>query len=56
MSLIRGFSRVDKDGRVAIPGNIRREAQLEEGQLVEIKLQGPGSAQYVSIKARKQAR
>jgi len=39
MSFIRGFSRVDKDGRVAIPGNIRREAHLEEGQLVEIKLQ-----------------
>lgn len=56
MSLVRGFSRVDKEGRIAIPNNIRREASLEEGRLVEIKLQGPDLAQYITIKARKQAR
>ncbi len=56
MALIRGFSKVDKEGRIAIPGNIRKGAELKEGQLVEIKLQGPDTAQYITVKARKQAR
>jgi len=56
MALMRGFSKVNNEGCVSIPKNIRREAQLEEGQLVEIKLQGPELAQYITIKPRKQAR
>lgn len=56
MSFMRGFSKVDKEGRIIIPKNMRRRAHLEEGHLVEIKLQGPDLAQYVSIRARKQAR
>ena len=56
MALMRGFSKVDKEGRIAIPKNIRREATLKEGQVVEIKLQGPDLAQYITIKARRQAR
>jgi len=56
MALMRGFSKVDKDGRVTIPKNIRREAGLKEGQLVEIKVQGPVLSQSITIKARKQAR
>jgi len=56
MALMRGFSKVDEDGRIAIPKNIRREAGLEEGQLVEIKLQGPDLAQYITVKRRKAAR
>jgi len=56
MALMRGFSRVDEEGRIAIPKNIRREAGLEEGQLVEIKVQGPALAQYITIKKRETAR
>lgn len=56
MPLLRGFARIEKGGRVPIPSNIRREAGLEEGQLVEIKLQGPMLAQYITVKSRKQPR
>lgn len=56
MPLMRGFSKVDSEGRIAIPKNIRREVDLKEDQLVEIKLQGPDLAQYITIKARRQAR
>ncbi|NQT80389.1 MAG: AbrB/MazE/SpoVT family DNA-binding domain-containing protein [Candidatus Aminicenantes bacterium] len=56
MSLMRGFSRIDKEGRIVIPKNIRKESHFEEGKLVEIKLQGSNLAQYISIRARKQVR
>lgn len=42
MTLMRGFSKVDKDGRIKFPGNIQREAGLKEGQLVELKIVGTG--------------
>lgn len=56
MVLMRSFSKIDQEGRVAIPKNIRTEAELKEGQLVEIKMLGTPSAQYITIKACKQAR
>lgn len=56
MALIRGFSKVDSEGRIIIPKNIRRGAELHDGQLVEIKLQGPGLSHFITIKARKRAR
>jgi len=56
MTLMRGFSRIDEEGRIAIPSNIRREAKLEKGQLVEIKLQGPNTGPYLIINKRKAAR
>jgi len=56
MTLMRGFSKVDEEGRIAIPKNIRREAGLNEGRLVEIKLQGPSLAPYITVKERKAAR
>ena len=52
MALVKALSKVDKDGRIAIPKNIRKEAGLKEGQLVEIKAQGSRSA---NIKAHKKA-
>lgn len=55
MPLVKGLSRVDKDGRVAIPKNIRKEASLREGQLVEIKVKGSRLAQYITIKAHRKA-
>jgi len=56
MALMRAFARVEKDGKISIPGNIRREIDLKEGQLVEIKVSGPKRAQYVVIHKRKTAR
>lgn len=56
MALMRGFSKVDAEGKIAIPSNICREAKLETGQLVEIKVQGTAQAQFITIKPRKAAR
>ena len=52
MALMRGFARVDKDGRISIPSNMRRETALKEGQLVELKVQGPANAQFVVVRKR----
>lgn len=54
MALVKALSKVDKDGRIAIPKNIRKAAGLKEGQLVEIKVQGSRSAN-INIKAHKKA-
>ncbi len=31
MTLMRGFAKVDKEGKIPIPSNIRRETDLKEG-------------------------
>ena len=56
MALMRGFSRVDEKGKIPIPSNIRRETGLEEGELVELKVQGTQNAQFIIIKKRRAAR
>lgn len=56
MTLMRVFSKVDKQGRIPIPSNIRREVGLEPNQLVEIKVTGTRNAQYVVIHKREQRR
>lgn len=56
MALMRAFSRVDKDGKIPIPTNIRREADLKEGQTVEIKVSGQNRAQFITIHKRQSAR
>ena len=56
MALLRGFTRVAEDGRIPIPKNIRRAAGLKEGQLVELKVQGPTKAQFVIINKRAKPR
>lgn len=56
MTLIRGFSRVDAEGRIPVPKNMMREAKLLPGQLVEIKVQGAAPAQFITIKARQTPR
>lgn len=40
MALIRVISKVDKDGRITLPINIRRAAGLGEGRWVEMKIAG----------------
>jgi len=56
MALMRTFAKVEKDGKISIPDNIRREIDLKEGQLVEIKVSGPNRAQHIVIHKRKATR
>jgi len=56
MALVRGFSKVDEKGKIALPSNIRREAKLEKGQLVEVKVQGPNNGPYLIINRRRTTR
>jgi bifunctional DNA-binding transcriptional regulator/antitoxin component of YhaV-PrlF toxin-antitoxin module len=56
MTLIRAFSKVDKDGKIKLPGNIQRAADLKEGQLVELKIMGASRKKGVLITSRKIAR
>lgn len=56
MALMRGFARVDKEGRIPLPSNIRREVNLKPDQLVEIKVQGPNPKPYLVINLRKTGR
>ena len=52
MTLMRAFSRVDKDGKIRLPGNIQRAAELKEGQLVELKITGASKKKNVLVSAR----
>jgi len=56
MTLMRGFSRVDEEGAIQIPENIRREAGLKTGQLVELKVTGASKAKSVLVSKREAAR
>ncbi len=56
MTLMRAFSRLDKEGRIKIPGNIQREAGLKEGQLVELKTVGAGRRKSIHITSKEIAR
>lgn len=56
MTLVRTFSKVDEEGKISIPPNIRTQAKLKPGQLVEIKLTGAGKAKSLLISQRKDLR
>ncbi len=56
MTLMRAFSKVDKGGKIKLPGNIQRAANLEEGQLVELKIVGASAKKGVLITGRRAAR
>ena len=56
MSLMRSFSRVDKAGKIQLPGNIQRAADLKEGQLVELKIVGASRKKNVLLSARSSVR
>ena len=53
MAMLRVFARVDKEGKVSIPDNIRREVGLQPGQLVEVKVLAKKS---IMVSARENAR
>ena len=56
MTLMRAFSKVDKDGKIKLPNNIQRAAQLKEGQLVELKITGASKKKDVLISAKSSTR
>ncbi len=56
MTLMRAFSKVDKDGKIKLPGNIQRAADLKEGQLVELKVMGANRKKSILIASRENAR
>lgn len=55
MTLMRTFLRVDKEGKIGIPANIKQVAELKEGTLAELKIVGTGK-KSVLVTARKCAR
>ena len=56
MTLMRAFSKVDKDGKIKLPNNIQQAAQLKEGQLVELKITGASKKKNVLISAKSSTR
>ena len=56
MALMRAFSKVDKEGKIKLPGNIQRAADLKEGQLVEVKIVGASKKKNILVSARDNAR
>lgn len=56
MTLMRAFSKVDKDGKIKLPNNIQRAAQLKEGQLVELKIVGASRKKNVLVSSRANTR
>ncbi|MCG2815610.1 MAG: hypothetical protein L6425_06735 [Candidatus Aminicenantes bacterium] len=56
MTLMRAFSKVDKDGKIKLPANIQRAADLKEGQLVELKIVGASRKKNILVTARENVR
>ncbi len=56
MTLMRAFSKVDKEGKIKLPGNIARVADLKEGQLVELKIMGASKKKSILITSRESTR
>jgi len=56
MALMRGFAKLDDDGKVKIPNNIRSAVELKPGQLVELKVTGPDRAKTIVLSKRKDYR
>lgn len=56
MILMRAFTKLDKEGRIKLPGNIQRAAELKEGQLIELKIIGVSRKKNILVSARGNAR
>jgi len=56
MTLVRAFSKVEKDGKIKLPGNIQRAADLKEGELVELKIVGASRKKNILVSAKGSAR
>jgi len=56
MTLMRGFAKVDEEGKVKIPDNVRLAAGLKAGQLVELKVAGASVAKNIILSKKKDYR
>lgn len=56
MTIMRAFSKVEKDEKIKLPANIQRAAGLKEGQLVELKITGVSRKKGILITSREIAR
>jgi bifunctional DNA-binding transcriptional regulator/antitoxin component of YhaV-PrlF toxin-antitoxin module len=56
MTIIRAFCKIDEQGKIPIPTNVRTQARLKPGQIVEIKLTGAGKAKNLVISQRENSR
>ncbi|MBI5750093.1 MAG: hypothetical protein HZA00_13325 [Nitrospinae bacterium] len=56
MTLMRAFSKVDKEGKIKLPGNIQRVVDLKAGQLVELKIMGASKKKSILITSRESTR
>ena len=54
--LMRAFARVEADGKISIPNNVRREVGLKAGQLVELKVVGASKKMQLLLSVRPSAR
>jgi len=54
--LMRAFSKVDKAGKIQLPVNIQRAADLKEGQLVELKIVGASRKKSILVSTVRSAR
>ena len=54
--LLRAFAKMDADGKLSIPNNIRRESGFKTGQLVELKVVGASKKKQLLLSARESAR
>lgn len=50
--LMRAVARVDADGKLSIPSNIRRHVRLKAGQLVELKVVGVSEKKRLLLSTR----
>ena len=56
MTLIRTFSKVDKESKIKLPGNVQKAAGLKTGQLVELRIVGATRKKNVLISAKGNAK
>ena len=52
--LMRAIARVEADGKLSIPNNIRRQVGLKPGQLVELKVVGVSKKKRLLLSTRTQ--
>jgi len=52
MPLLRTFAKVDKEGKIHLPANVRRLGGFAPGDQVEIRLQGPHQRPWIVIHRR----
>jgi hypothetical protein len=56
MTLMRAFSKVEKDSKIKIPDNIKLETGIKEGQLIELKIVGASKKKSILVSLRDSAR